>query len=162
MKIITTIISIIGMHYMASAQVAPRVSHQPLPSAAAKTAVCFVISPSETKPSHVTPGTSDQYNVITITRLPSSEQVLTSVNIELGMMGFFTFKKDKSLNIPADREVFIEDKLSGKMFNIKACETYAFNVIQHIPNRFVMHVLVKSNPETLVSSGAVKGDNTKN
>jgi hypothetical protein len=89
---------------------------------------------------------------IMITSLPPSTQNLTSFYIEFGRVGSFTFKKDSSLEVPEDSEVFIEDNLTGKIFNLKTSDAYTFNVNRRVPNRFILHVLDKPNLGTAVSS----------
>jgi len=160
MKIITTLISIIGFQYMVSAQTA-HVSRQPLKAGVSQTKIGYILSSegSEVVKGKFTP--SDQTKNIVITRLPAVTLALTSVNIDLNMLGSFTFQGAPSLMIPNNCEVFIEDKLTGKMFNLKTPEAYTFNVVQHIENRFIMHILDKTSPGTLVSGGIIRGNKTQ-
>jgi hypothetical protein len=77
---------------------------------------------------------------ITITSLPPSTQALTTINIEFGMVGSFTFKKGSDLNLPETRDVYIEDMLTGKIFDLKTTDSYTFNVNRKVPDRFVLHI----------------------
>jgi hypothetical protein len=96
-----------------------------------------------------TPST-ERKNII-ITGIPNSVNRLTTVNIDFDTMGSFAFKKDAGLKIPGSSEVFIEDKLNGKIFNLKNTGAYQFNVDEKTENRFVLHILDKSIPEDVAS-----------
>ena len=134
MKIITTLIGIIGFQYIALCQapVAPQQS--------TNTTACS-ISYSENLETLV----NEEYAAIkcreiTITSLPPSTQSVTNVSIDFGMTGSFTFKKDVALEIYNDKDVYIEDMLTGRVFDLKTADSYTFNVNRRIPNRFVLHI----------------------
>jgi len=151
MKTIITLIYIAGFQCLSFAQTKPTVP-QPLNANNTTTGVRFCISPvnsEELKPEYLT---SSEAKEIIIKGIPVSEKALASINIEFDMLGSFAFKKDESLAIPFSQEVFIEDKLTGKIFNLKTPAAYKFNVDKWVPNRFVLHILDKTNPETLTAS----------
>ncbi len=77
---------------------------------------------------------------ITIISLPPTTQSVTNMTIDFGMTGTFTFKKDAALKILGDNDVYIEDMLTGKVFDLKTAESYSFNVNRRIPNRFILHM----------------------
>lgn len=155
MKIIITCISIIALQFTAMSQSDVRKIRQPL-KATNQAKIGYVVSTEEPDFSAIR-GTTNQNKEIVITRLPSLKVALTSMNIELNMLGAFTFKRAESLAIPYNCEVFIEDKLTKKLFNLKSSEPYTFNVDEYVADRFVMHVLYRTNPGTLVSSGVIRG-----
>ena len=149
MKIINTLIYIIGLQYMSfantSATVTPYAGND-------EATVSYYISSPTSKSLRAKYTLSTEAKDVIITAVPSSENILTSVNIELDMLGTFTFKRDAGLIIPANHEVFIEDKLSGKTFNLKTLATHSFRVDTHMEGRFVLHILDKSLPEELASN----------
>jgi|GEM_PF-1645732 len=161
MKIIFTFLSILGFQFSASSQI--YVSGQVLNVGKEQTKIGYVVSRSEEKSSRARFTPSNQDKEIVITSLPTlSAYALTSVEITLETLGSFTFKKDPSLMIPFKCEVFIEDKVSGKIFNLKTSGAYTFEVEQHAENRFVMHILDKTSTELFVTSSIKKGSETKN
>jgi len=56
------------------------------------------------------------------------------------MTGTFTFKKDSELKVYENIDVYIEDMLTGKIFDLKTAESYTFNVNRRFPDRFVLHM----------------------
>ncbi len=148
MKIVNIFICIISFQYWCKAQDNAISIQQPLKVRVKETKMNYVISlrdPDGVKPT----GKTDECQEIVITGIPMSTQVITSLNIELAVLGYFSFKKHSSLEIPYDREVFIEDKLTGKIFNLKSPLPYTFHADQFMQNRFVIHVLDKTNPQTI-------------
>ena len=149
MKIITTLFLAASLHTFSFAQLnavaPPQRNENP-------NKVSFVISSghSDFQRAKFTPST--ECREIIITGIPVSINRLTSVIIDFDTMGSFAFKKDAGLTIPESREVFIEDKLTGKIFNLRRTGAYKFNVNEISQNRFVLHVLDKSIPEAVVSS----------
>lgn len=146
MKIITTLIALIAFQFAASAQVNATASQK----RANKTHFFVTTKNHDYLKAKFTP--SNECRSVVITDLPVSGDALTTVSIEIKETGAFTFKKDASLNIPFNKEVFIEDKLSGKMFNLKVEQTHTFTIDELIPNRFVMHILEKLDSESMASS----------
>lgn len=149
MRIITTLIYIIGLQYVSVANASATVTpHAP----GARTSVVFYVSNPgpESLQAKYTPSSNSKD--IVITAIPNVEKVLTSANIELDMLGTFTFKRDAGLSIPTDKEVFVEDKVNGKVFNLRTFATYTFKVERYIPGRFVLHILDKSDIEELASN----------
>jgi len=134
MKIITTLIGIMGFQYMALCQ-APAASTQ-----MEKPLTCS-ISYSEKSETLVNEEfAAIKCREIVITSLPPESQSATNVTIDFGMTGSFTFKKDASLEIYNNNDVYLEDMLTGKVFDLKTSESYTFNVNRRIPNRFVLHI----------------------
>jgi len=149
MKIITTLISIVVLQYMSFAQVKGVVPPQRYEN---PNKVQFIIASAhpDIQTAKFTPST-ERKNII-ITKIPTSVNRLTTVNIDFDTMGSFVFKKDAGLKIPSTSEVFIEDKLNGKIFNLKNTGTYQFNVDEKMQDRFVLHILDKSIPEDLATT----------
>ena len=151
MKIITTLIYIIGFQYISFSQTNAEIRAQRIGQISTGKGIRFFISSKNQDISKVKLVPSAECRNIVITGIPASDAALISVNIELETKGSFVFKKDPALQIPENREVFIEDKLTGRVFNLKASEAYKFNVEKHVASRFVMHVLDKTNAEALLS-----------
>jgi len=155
MKIIITLITIAGLQFMASSQTSSRAIRQPLKAGASHMKIGYVTSAEEPAKAKVMSMATNKE--IIITRLPSLKVALTSVGISLEALGAISFKKSESLDIPHNCEVFIEDKLTHKLFNLKSSELCVFNVEEYVADRFVMHVLYKTSPGTLVTSGVIRG-----
>lgn len=85
-------------------------------------------------------GASVKCREITISSLPPVTQVSAPINIEFGMTGTFTFKKGINLSEYETKDVYIEDMLTGRIFNLKNMDKYSFNVNRRVPNRFVLHI----------------------
>jgi hypothetical protein len=92
---------------------------------------------------------------IRILSLPPATRSLTPVQIEFGMTGAFTFVKDPDLDTSAEGDIYIEDLLTGKVFDLRQGETYTFHVNRRIPERFVLHI-DKMIFKYALSSGAGK------
>jgi hypothetical protein len=151
MKKIFTLILLTACQYTIFGQVAPVSTPKPLTGVQQNVKSCFVIS-NNTSALSLNDEASNKAREIIITRLPRLSASLTTVIIDIKIPGFFSFKKDKWLEIPYTCSVFIEDKLTGKMFNLESAGLYTFQVSQIVPNRFVMHILDKSKQELAVSS----------
>lgn len=149
MKLLTTFIYIIGLQSLSFAQVKGVIPPQRYENPNKVQYVVTLARPA-VQVAKFTPSTESR-NII-ITAIPVSASRLTTVNIDFDTKGSFAFKKDAGLKIPATSEVFIEDKLNGKIFNLKNTGTYKFNVDEKTENRFVLHILNKSIPEDVASS----------
>lgn len=149
MKILTTLIYIAGLQSLSFAQTKGSVPPQRYEN---PNKVQYVVTSArpDIQVAKFTPSTESR-NII-ITGIPASASRLTTVNIDFDTMGSFAFKKDAGLKIPSTSEVFIEDKLNGKIFNLKNTGAYQFNVDEKTENRFVLHILDKSIPEEVVTS----------
>lgn len=143
MKTLTILLSIIAFQYAAFAQ-------QPVSQKGFVLGYTIESSEQGAVKAKFTPS-SVRKNIM-ITSVPLSTRALTSENIVIEISGNFSFKKDKSLDIPFNREVFIEDKLTGRTFNLNSSDIYTFSIEEPVKDRFVMHVLDKSNVEAMFSS----------
>jgi hypothetical protein len=151
MKTIITLISILALQYLSSAQTTPFAPEKSEPSENA-VVKSFYVSSSDCKQTKSGFSKPDQSKTIIISNIPTLSSVLNSVNIDLNDTGTYTFKQAPSLIIPNNQAVFIEDKVSGLLFNIQSAQSYIFEVEQNVPNRFVMHVLEKTNSEIGLTS----------
>jgi hypothetical protein len=150
MNIINVLICTIGLQYISFATTSAGITPQ---DGKEKASVNFYISsPNETLRAKYALSSDAKDVVITSVPVPCAGKILTSVNIELNMVGCFTFKRDAGLIIPANHEVFIEDKLSGKVFNLKTLATHSFRVDTYTPGRFMLLILDKSQSGTLASN----------
>jgi hypothetical protein len=77
---------------------------------------------------------------IVIKSLPPVGLTSTPLAIEFGRTGIFTFKKDLDLSEYEGKDVYLEDQLTGKIFNLKDAEEYSFHVNRRVPNRFILHI----------------------
>lgn len=77
---------------------------------------------------------------IAIVELPPINQVLTEITIDFAKAGSYTFVKSPDIKLYADRDVYIEDMLTGKVFNLKNSESYSFNVNRRMAHRFMLHI----------------------
>lgn len=131
MKLITTLIYIMGFQYISLCQTTT--TQQP-----AGPASC-AMNYSEDSQALTIPEPVKCREIV-ISALPPLTQSVTPLNVEFGMTGAFTFKKDASLDVQDDRDIYIEDMLTGKIFNLKTSDSYTFNVNRRVPDRFVLHV----------------------
>lgn len=134
MKNIITIIGIIGFQYMAISQ-----SDSTLITSA-NNSNCFVEYSEELKefiPQHASKITCRE---ITITNLPPQTNSVSVFNIDFSMTGSYTFKIDSTLEIYPDKDVYVEDMLTGQVFDLKTSSSYSFKVNRPIPDRFVLHI----------------------
>jgi hypothetical protein len=146
MKIITTLIYIIGLQYISFANAGAPIIPQ---ASGTKASVVFYVSSPASESLRAKYTSSMEAKDLVITAIPAVKKVLTSANIELDMLGTFTFKRDGALFIPDNQEVFIEDKVNGKIFNLRTFATYTFKVERYVPGRFVLHILDKSSVEEI-------------
>ena len=136
MKIITTFICIMGFQYIALCQAVT-------PSAVTQNTMnstCSVIYSENSELLVSSEQGPFKCREITIMNIPPSTQSVTPLNIEFGMTGSFTFKKDGGLEPHENVDVYIEDMLTGKVFDLKTSDSYTFNVTRRIPGRFVLHM----------------------
>lgn len=151
MKNIIILMSLISLQFAATAQTSGKT---PLRAGremqAAKVEYIISSGPQDFTRAKYTP--SEKRRDIVITGIPATCNALTTVVMNLDLTGSFSFKKHASLEIPFNREVFIEDRLTGKTFNLKAAEAYTFSADEVIAERFVMHVLDKSGAEAALTS----------
>ena len=134
MKIITTLIGILGFQYISFCQTTVPADNN------SSVGVCS-INYSESLASLVYgESTKITCHEITISSLPPQTQSVTIVDVDFGRTGSFTFKKDKSLQVYEDNDVYIEDMLTGKVFDFKSSDTFSFNVNRRVPERFVLHI----------------------
>lgn len=133
MKIITTLICILGFQYISSGQTA---TTPPVPNAAA----CSLVYSEDSKSLKHSEALPVKSRDLIIASLPPLTQSLTTITLDFGMTGAFTFKKEANLNLQDDRDIYIEDMLTGKIFDLKKSDSYTFNVTRRIPDRFVLHI----------------------
>ncbi|WP_317899907.1 hypothetical protein [Aurantibacillus circumpalustris] len=150
MKIIFTLVSIIGFQYLALSQAETANNISARTKKQTQSSTFFILS-DEYKNAKINLVQTNQNKVIVITNISQSTLPLNSVSIDFDATGLFIFKKLESLQIPENHEVFIEDKLTGKVFNLTNAQTYKFHVEQRVTNRFVMHVLSKPNSDGVVT-----------
>ena len=134
MKIITTLIGIMGFQYISLCQ--------PAASAAQQTAttVCTVDYSDESEALQPLEAAPVKSREIMIVGLPPFTHASIPVNLEFGMTGAFTFKKDPSLDVNSSFDLYIEDMLTGQIFNLKTNNSYSFKVSHKVPGRFVLHI----------------------
>lgn len=144
MKIILTVISLIAFQCAALSQT-NTVNAKSVTTGKSNQIKTFYVFSDESDNTNTNFTPTAQNKNILITTIPNSTLPLNTLPIVLDVTGVITFKKHESLKIPSNHEVFIEDKLTGKVFNLTNAQTYKFYVEQHVPNRFVMHVLNKTN-----------------
>jgi hypothetical protein len=75
---------------------------------------------------------------IIIESLPGFGQEAIPVDVSQNVKGSYTFKKDPALLLPEYYSVVIEDTLTGKSFDLKAADSYTFDVSRATPERFVL------------------------
>jgi len=132
MKLITTLLCLLGFQYIAMCQAN---------ATGTSNAEACMVGYSESVEALVNEDYAPvKSREITIVSLPPESQSATNVSIDFGMTGSFTFKKSATLEIYSDNDVYIEDMLTGKVFDLKTAESYTFNVNRRIPNRFVLHI----------------------
>jgi hypothetical protein len=135
MKTFTTIIALICLQLSAFCQSA--ISD----ATTENTAACATLVYSETNKELMTADASPlKCREVTISNLPPVTHSATVLNIDFGMTGSFTFIKNETMQIYEDRDVYIEDMLTGKVFDLKTSTSYTFSVNRRIPNRFVLHI----------------------
>jgi len=136
MKIITTFICIMGFQYIASCQTAAA----PALTQNTTTITCSVIYSEGTEYLLHSQEGPIKSREIHISSIPPASYSVTPLKIEFGMTGTFTFKKDSELKVYENIDVYIEDMLTGKIFDLKTAESYTFNVNRRFPDRFVLHM----------------------
>jgi len=149
MKHISTLIAVIGIYSISFSQPSAEVEQTPDASVAPSCSMLYSEDSSLLEFSGAMPVKCTE---ITFTALPPLTQSLTTINLEFGRTGSFTFKKDPDLKMHGDVDVYIEDMLTGKIFDLKTSESYSFNVNRRIPNRFVLHIDKMISKYTLLSS----------
>ncbi|PBQ32905.1 hypothetical protein CNR22_14355 [Sphingobacteriaceae bacterium] len=77
---------------------------------------------------------------IAIVELPPVNQTLTEITIDFATTGSYTFVKSADIKLYPDRDVYIEDMLTGKVFDLKKSESYTFNVNRRVAHRFMLHI----------------------
>ncbi|WP_317899906.1 hypothetical protein [Aurantibacillus circumpalustris] len=134
MKIISILIGIIGFQYMSFSQNIVTIDNNSLVTNCS-------VNYSEDLASLVYGGSSKiTCREITISSIPPQTQSVAVVDIDFGATGTFTFIKDESLQLYNDKDVYIEDMLTGKLFDLKASSNYSFNVNRKVPERFILHI----------------------
>lgn len=133
-KIITTLTAAIGLQYAATCQ------SLVLPVQNAAEEACMITYSENSKTLVSNQSAPVKFRELTILSLPPATQSLTPLEIDFGLTGTFTFKKSDILEMYDDRDVYIEDMLTGKIFNLKTADTYSFSVNRRVPGRFVLHI----------------------
>ena len=77
---------------------------------------------------------------IAIVDLPPANQALTEITVDFATTGSYTFVKSPEVKLYPDRDVYIEDMLTGKVFDLKNSESYTFNVNRRVAHRFILHI----------------------
>ena len=77
---------------------------------------------------------------IAIVDLPPVNQALTEIAVDFATTGSYTFVKGADVKLYPDRDVYIEDMLTGKVFDLKNSESYTFNVNRRVAHRFMLHI----------------------
>lgn len=75
---------------------------------------------------------------IFIESLPEYGEEAIPVEIAQNEKGSYTFKKHPSLNIPEFYSVVITDKVTGARFDLKAADSYTFDINKATPERFML------------------------
>lgn len=147
MKVLHILVYIFGLQYILLAQNASFPEFPPTNSAG----VGFLVSSDETGDQGARFRPSSGTKQVIITSIPYGGKTLSSYVIDFDMEGTFTFTKDASLEIPFNTSVFIEDRITGKVVNLKTSNLYTFKVEELISERFVLHVMDKTERETEVT-----------
>lgn len=137
MKFITTFIAIIALHTTAFCQ--PAAASEEAETAPA-TVINSIVYSEDSEALEYSMNAPVKSREITIASLPPATQTLTAINLEFGMTGSFTFKKDPALEVHDNLDVYIEDMLTGRVFDLKTSDSYSFSVNRKFPNRFVLHI----------------------
>jgi len=77
---------------------------------------------------------------IIIESLPGFGLEPVPVEVSQNEKGSYTFKKHPSLIVPEYYTVVITDSLTGKQFNLKAVDSFTFDVAKATPDRFVLQM----------------------
>jgi hypothetical protein len=134
MKNIITIISIISLQYMSIGQ------NDSTLIKSANNSNCFVEYSEELKSFVPEQSSKISCREITIKNLPPQTNSVSVFSVDFGMTGSYTFKIDPTIEIYPDKDVYVEDMLTGQVFDLKTSSSYSFKVNRPIPDRFVLHI----------------------
>ena len=140
MKKITTLISIIGFQYIVISQTNP-VSI--LPTSGINQNIsnkCSIAYSAEQERMVCQDSSITKCREIVITSIAPGSQITMPIQISFGAKGVYTFKKGADVIIPENRDVYIEDLLTGMTFNLKTSDTFSFSVNRSMPERFVLRI----------------------
>jgi hypothetical protein len=87
---------------------------------------------------------SSHCSEIYISEIPPVEVAKAPLNLRFAK-GTYTFKKITGLMMYQGYDVFIEDALTGQVFDLNKSESFTFHVNRCIADRFVMYV--KKSPK---------------
>ncbi len=80
-------------------------------------------------------------NEIVIKNLPPVTKVSTPIDLNINTKGFYTLKKDPSVQISDEYSIGIEDGLTGQYYNLGTQDGYTFSVNRASRDiRFVMEI----------------------
>lgn len=151
MKKIATLIAVLGFQYLVSAQSGNLSASADKGYTPTSPVSCSIGYSEDTENFGFLDSSHVRCREIIIQSLPPITQSVTALQITFDAKGSYTFKKDAALELPENKEVYIEDMLTGMTFDLKNAVSFSFSVNRHIPERFVLHI-EKSNAKNALSA----------